>query len=206
MVRSRGLLSVAVVVLVGGLSGLGFGASRIWDYGAEDWIVRDQTNGTLHVGPEHAPMEFGWTVFVRGEWEDLDQDGRWDICDQVNISVEPTGGGTGFVYTTSGNREATPEPCHTDWEGDTWEALDGGQLIQIGIACEGCSTGLVQFNASQPIHILDINSLLDQLTTGLTAGGIGLAATCCGGVLLLVWLILGVLRRPGGAGGVDLAP
>ena len=88
--------TAAKVILVIGTAFtiLGIGGFVLGIGGAEDiaesldtFVIEGQTSGTIEIDDSDGQGEIGLTFWVKGVYEDLNENGEWDVCENTNVEV-----------------------------------------------------------------------------------------------------------------------
>ncbi len=198
----------AVTLLLSGIM-LVFGVTDISEK-AEDvnYVISGQSNGTVAVYDSDFQGDIGFTIFVEGTYEDTNNDGIWDICDQVNITaihdgkiMENFGTNESFVVNASdderfyyefvtGNNECASQ------HGET-AMVDGKNLVKIGRACWGCMSGTLTIESNEPVWVVYDDEEIAELVGGFFTAFAGTCFLPCGCCLLILGLILGFVLPDG---------
>ena len=192
----------AVTLLLSGIM-LIFGVTDISEKSEDvNYVISGQSNGTVAVYDSDFQGDIGFTIFVEGIYEDTNNDGIWDICDQVNITAIHDGkimGNFGtnesfvvnksdderFYYeSTTGNNECASQ------QGET-AMVDGKNLVKIGRACWGCMSGTLTIESNEPVWVVYDDEEIAELLGGFFAAFAGTCLIPCGCCMLILGLILG---------------
>ncbi len=202
-VASKVFLGLGAAFLVIGLVMAGWGGSALEDAGEtfgewEDFVLENGTNGTLSVTDDDGKGDFGFTFWVKGEYVDEDDDGRWDHCEATNITIlshpdvsdDPFFRGAeeldgGFYYEVD-DKDGSEQGCEVN-EGvidDTDETHSDKGLVKVGRACWGCYAGTMEFESNTTVWVSNDDLLLAQLAEGFGEGVAGIGGIVGGGILL----------------------
>ena len=77
-------LGIFVVGIIGFVIG-GFGIAGIEE--STEFTLEEVTNGTIYIEDRDGFGELGVTFWVQGKYIDDDENGIWDICENVTITV-----------------------------------------------------------------------------------------------------------------------
>ena len=146
------------------------------------------------------------TFWVKGEYVDDDENGLWDVCEQVGIRVtekpEVTETWATGAYEFEGDfysevlynfdKEGTSS-CESDYRNKNNEREANG-LVKIGRACYGCLAGDFTFESNGTVWVTYDDAIGEEIAgeVGLIVLGFfgGSGALCCGVVVMLIGLIL----------------
>ena len=204
-ISGKVLLAIGSVIILIGIVLMVLGGSS----GAESFeeagqfVVESGTSGAVEVLDKDGEGDLGFTFWVKGEYVDDDGDGYWDHCNETgNITVithpevndDWAGEHNGSFY-----HEVMPEQgCEAAAENK--ELIRAGEgFIKVGRACLACHAGTFEFESQTPVWVSYDDVALEALFTGLGefVGGIfgGGALLCCGGLLAIVGIILGLTLK-----------
>ena len=196
-------LGIFVVGIIGFVIG-GFGIAGIEE--STEFTLEEVTNGTIYIEDRDGLGELGVTFWVQGKYIDDDDNGIWDICENVTITVtehpdidgrwgdEATALDGGFysevVYDYDG---LGSWDCNADLRNRNYDRIDQG-YVKVGRACYGCTSGDFSFESDVNVSLTYDDILLEELgeDVGLIALGFlgGSGALCCGVVIMLIGVIL----------------
>ena len=91
-VAGKVFLGLGAVLLVIGLVMSGSGLGTVKDAGDSfedlgDFAIENTNSGTVNVTDEDGKGDFGFTFWIKGEYLDADEDGRWKHCAATNITI-----------------------------------------------------------------------------------------------------------------------
>ena len=196
-------LGIFVVGIIGFVIG-GFGIAGIEE--STEFTLEEVTNGTIEIVDRDGFGELGVTFWVQGEYLDDDENGIWDVCETVSITVTESpeisenwendaqalaGGFYSEVVFDYDGRESSD--CSTDPFNKNLDRIEQG-YVKIGRACYGCVAGDFTFESDVNVSVTYDDILIEELgeDIGLIAlsflGGSG--ALCCGVVVMLIGVIL----------------
>jgi len=186
-----------VILIVGGIL-LAVGSNNI-DEGVEsleedEWALEGVTAGTVEIIDDDGEGEIGFTIFIKGTYEDSNDDGVWDFCEGFDQSEEQTD------FTTTHSEDTTNSfvyACSSDWE---VERQEGSKiLVKIGDSAYEYTNGTATVTCASACWVQYDDKVLDDVLAdiGQAAGGVlqglgGGILLCCGGVFLVFGLILGL--------------
>lgn len=200
----------AVFIVWGGTSG----SANLEQAG--EFAVEDATSGSIELIDEDGQGELGVTFWVKGEYVDDDDDGYWDHCNATgSITVishpEVNSWDDAQEYNGSFYFEVIKDRgCEADEENkELIRSADG--FIKVGRACLGCYSGTFEFESENPVWVSYDDVALAALFEGLgeVAGGflMGASFCCCGGVFLIVGIILAfTMKSPNPNTTASMAP
>ena len=177
------LLAIGVLMWV--IAGVAFNEA---DSG---WIAEGSTGTTLQIADEDGRGDIGFSFFVKADYTDSDDDGVWDHCQDFDITVakKPESGWDDedgdFYFQSSREGERT---C------DVGSGADKSRpgFAKVGHACLGCYRGEFQFEANQQVWIIYSDEALGDFFGGIFVGAGGSSCICCGILLLVLGLIMGL--------------
>ncbi|HIA25294.1 MAG TPA: hypothetical protein EYM81_06300 [Candidatus Poseidoniales archaeon] len=195
------ILCLAGVLMMGG--GIAKGAGDL--AGLEDFgfAVENATSGTIEIEDNDGEGDFGVTFWVEGEYVDEDENGIWDVCDNINITIiqhpsvntDWSGDYDGeFYYEVYDSYDG----CKADNENQNHDLRDLG-YVKVGRACLACYSGTLEFESNASVTVSYDDPFLIQLGEGVGAlfvGTIGGTICCgCGGLIAFIGLILGLTLK-----------
>ena len=196
-----GILLMGVVGMIIGAAGIG-GVEEEWN----NFALEDVTNGTVTIEDNDGIGDVGLTFWVKGEYLDDDENGLWDVCEQVGIRVieKPTVSETWATGASEFNGDFYSEvlydfdkegtsSCESDYRNKNNEREANG-LVKIGRACYGCLAGDFTFESNETVWVTYDDALGEEIAgeVGLIVLGFlgGSGALCCGVVVMLIGVIL----------------
>ena len=191
-------LGIFVVGIIGFVIG-GFGIAGIEE--STEFTLEEVTNGTIYLEDRDGYGELGVTFWVQGKYLDDDENGIWDICDAVTISVTETpdvadwgaynGGFYNEVVFDYDSLESSD--CSSDPLNKNQDRFDQG-YVKIGRACYGCFAGDFSFESNVNVSVTYDDVLFEEIgeDIGMIAIGFlgGSGALCCGTIVMLIGVIL----------------
>ena len=166
-----------------------------------NWALEEVTSGTIEVVDEDGEGEWGFTIYIEGEYIDADDDEQYDFCDSYDLEE----GQTDFTTTHSEDSNNSFYYSCYDWHDNTegssgWELEENGKsLVVIGYSGDEYTNGTATVTCATTCWVEysddNVEEVLEDL--GEAAGGLMsmLGSTCffAGGCcLLLLGLILGL--------------
>ena len=196
-------LGIFVVGIFGFVIG-GFGIAGIEE--STEFTLEEVTNGTIYIEDRDGFGELGVTFWVQVKYVDDDDNGIWDICENVTITVteHPEIDGSWGNEATALDGEFYPEvvfdydglessDCTADLKNRNYDRIDQG-YVKVGRACYGCTPGDFSFESNMNVSVTYDDILLEELgeDIGLIALGFlgGSGALCCGVVIMVIGVIL----------------
>ena len=208
------LLIIGTLVTILGAIGFALGADKVEDLeeSANQFELKNVTEGTIMIDDEDGQGELGLTFWVKGVYEDLDSNGIWDVCDSTNVSVTSapeiieSNWSTGaseldgeFYYEVVANHSGFDESDCAANENNKDLNKRGDGLVKIGKACYGCTDGDFSFTSNQSVWVTYDDKILgdiveDGLAVLLRMGG-GILGICCGVLSLIIGGILALTLK-----------
>ena len=190
-----GIFAVGIIGFVIG----GFGIAGIEE--STEFTLEEVTNGTIEIVDRDDIGDLGVTFWVQGKYLDDDDNGIWDICEAVTITVTETpdiadwgaydGGFYNEVVFDYDGLESSD--CSTDPLNKNSDRSDQG-YVKIGRACYGCFVGDFSFESNANVSVTYDDILIEEVgeDIGLIAVGFlgGSGALCCGIIVMLIGVIL----------------
>ncbi len=196
-------IGLVLVLIGGGMLGWGYVTTddAVNSLAETTWALEEVTSGTIEVVDDDGEGEWGFTIYIEGEYIDADDDEQYDFCDSYDLEE----GQTDFTTTHSEDSNNSFYYSCFDWHDNTegssgWELEENGKsLVVIGYSGDGYTNGTATVTCATTCWVEysddNVEEVLDDL--GEAAGGLMsmLGSTCffAGGCcLLLVGLILGL--------------
>ncbi|MDA8545467.1 hypothetical protein N9K60_01630 [Candidatus Poseidoniales archaeon] len=201
-------VAIGVFVLLGGVVLMVIGGGNIEDAGEgfeslEEFTLENATSGTLSVDDKDGYGDLGFSFWVKGDYTDDDGEGTWDHCQSTTINITT-------VPETNPEWDAGVDGdfYHEVYEGDACRATDDNRddsrqnegLVKVGRACLACYEGDMVFESNVEVWVIYedeiIGEVLESLGEGVEGvfqGAAGVMLLCCGGVITIFGLILGLL-------------
>ena len=182
-----------------------FGAQveEIWtDIDSEKYTTEIGTSADIVYDDEDGQGEVGWGIFIDGDYNDNDENGKVDACETFVLKVMNNGTDvTDNVFRYNCVYESNNSA--------TWLGMDG--KIEIGTVCStldeshNCKIGetyTISNNDSKTMVLFDYDDLFgplleDSIGLGLMAGVSG-GAGCCSICVGVIALVVGLTRLGGG--------
>jgi hypothetical protein len=191
-------LGIFVVGIIGFVIG-GFGIAGIEE--STEFTLEEVTSGTIEIVDRDSIGDLGVTFWIQGKYLDDDENGIWDICEAVTITVTETpdvadwgaynGGFYNEVVFDYDGLETSD--CSSDSLNKNQGRSDQG-YVKIGRACYGCFAGDFSFESNVNVSVTYDDILIEEVgeDIGLIALGFlgGSGALCCGVVIMLIGVIL----------------
>ena len=172
----------------------------------ENFVLENETSGTLSITDLDDSGDWGFTFWVEGEYIDEDGDEIWDHCQTTDITITSApetnpdwddGLDGGFFYRIQESHEG----CEVDDNNVDYTYRDMG-LVKVGKACLACYAGSMEFDSSTSVWIVYDDLVFEELVGGFAdaAGGFlaavgGLGLMVCGGCFMLLGGILALVLR-----------
>jgi hypothetical protein len=191
-------LGIFVVGIIGFVIG-GFGIARIEE--STEFTLEEVTNGTIEIVDRDGIGDLGVTFWVQGKYLDDDDNGIWDICEAVTITVTETSDVSNWgAYNGGFYNEVVfdydgleTSDCSSDPLNKNQDRSDQG-YVKIGRACYGCFAGDFSFESNVNVSVTYDDILIEEVgeDIGLIAVGFlgGSGALCCGIIVMLIGVIL----------------
>ena len=217
-------IGLVLVLIGGGMSAWGYMtvSDSVDDLSEKNWALEEVTTGTIEIVDEDGEGEWGFVIYIEGEYIDSDDDDYWDFCDSYNQSE----GQTDFTITHSDDsNNSFSYDCYDyfDTEGNGYEHEEGGKsLVVIGKGGQGYKNGTATVTCATTCWVdYSDESIGEDIDDAVEAiGGLGamLGSTCFFGLgccFLLFGLIFGltindksqtVIVQGGGGGQMVGAP
>ena len=148
--------------------------------------LEDVTSGEILIEDEDGQGEWGLSFYIEAEYIDADDDGTWDFCDGLNITITPTEGGSQFDH------EGACDSFLIEDEDAQFTPIAGH--VFVGSACEGCTNGTVSFESNVPVWVVYEDKMMEEVWDDLGGGIVaffgGIGSFCCSGIFILIGLIL----------------
>ena len=209
------VLVIGAVLLIVGIAMFAVGVGSVTSLEEADFPfdIENQTSGTITIEDNDGIGDIGITFWVKGTYEDSDNNGIWDVCENIQITIteapeinqewdyaENYDGDFYFevVHNHSGGGESD---CSDDTQNkELGRSADG--FVKIGRACYACYAGDVSFESSQPVWVTYDDPIIEEImdeVVGIFAGfGLGFIGTCCGVIFLIIGLIMALTMKDNG--------
>ena len=214
-VAGKVFLGLGAVLLVIGLVMSGSGIGTVKDAGDSfedlgDFAIENTNSGTVNVTDEDGKGDFGFTFWIKGEYLDEDEDGRWDHCAATNITILSHPEISDDEFFGEDARELNGsfyyevrdgyDGCDAVEENKDLDRADPEGLIKVGRACFGCYAGPMEFESNTEVWVTYDDEIIEEIVgavggfagglMGLLGGiglfGCGICSLILGGVLALV--------------------
>ena len=191
-------LGIFVVGIIGFVIG-GFGVAGLEE--STDFALEEVDNGTIYLKDSDGQGELGVTFWVKGKYLDTNDNGIWDVCDNVTITVTENpgisdwGANDGEFYNeviANYDGQETSD-CNADMRNKNLERAEQG-YVKIGRACFGCFAGDFSFESNVNVSVTYDDVLIEEVgeDIGMIAIGFlgGSGAVCCGVIVMFIGVIL----------------
>lgn len=209
-IASKVLLGIGVIITGIGIVMFAMGADKFSEL--EDWkptfSLENSTSGNITIIDLDGKGELGYTFYMKGNYVDEDENGRYDACENANITVSHDGqtntlfSGSIAEANESENKyyEEVGEGfsgCSIGKEGED-SSLDNG-LIKIGRACYGCMNGTSNITSNVPVWVTYDDQNIGEVVEDVVEGGLGIlggiGGLCCGIIFLIIGGILAITLK-----------
>tara|TARA_B100001113_G_scaffold159883_1_gene130739 strand:- start:1000 stop:1761 length:762 start_codon:yes stop_codon:yes gene_type:complete len=203
------VLAIGAVLTLIGIIGFAVGIDSVSEIEDEfaKYELENVTNGTIVIEDTDDYGDLGVTFWVKGVYEDANENGEWDICESTTINVLSTpevntdwdeGLNGDFYY--EGNYEAYGNVSNCD-SNSLNKVLDreGDGLVKVGRACLACYSGNLTFESNVPVWVTYDDKLAEEIIDEIGAiffgfiGGFG--GFCCGIIFLIIGLIMALTMK-----------
>lgn len=199
--------TIFAILGVGGFA-LGIGGAEDIAESLDTFEIEGQTSGTIEIDDSDGQGEIGLTFWVKGVYEDLDNDGVWDVCGNTNVEVtekprinrewnNATDVSGGFYYEVNYDANQTSNCEKLDNNTDNTRAGQG--LVKIGRACYACYSGNFSFESNQSVWVTYDDKILEEVgeDIGIAVLGFigGFGGICCGILFLIIGGIMALTMK-----------
>ena len=210
------VLVIGAIFLVVGIAmfAVGVGSVENLEESEFPFDIENQTSGTITIEDNDKYGDVGITFWVKGTYEDSDNNGIWDVCDNVQVIItsshtvnnewefegRPDDGSFHYVvvFNYSGGKELD---CNVNSDNKELDRSDDG-FVKIGRACYACYAGEISFESNQPVWVTYDDPIIEKITEdalGVLAGfGLGFIGSCCGIIFLIIGLIMALTMKDNG--------
>ena len=194
------ILGTAFTILgIGGFV-LGIGGAEDIAESLDSYVIEDKTSGTIEIDDSDDLGEIGLTFWVKGVYEDLNENGEWDVCENTNVEVtekprinrdwdNATVANGGFYYEIDYEGNNQTSNCNAIMN-NTDNSSSGGGLVKIGRACYACYSGNFSFESNQSVWVTYDDKILEDVgeDIGIAIVGFigGFGGVCCGILFLII--------------------
>ena len=206
------VLVIGVILTIIGIVGFAVGMDSVSEIEEEftKYELENVTNGTIVIEDKDSSGDLGVTFWVKGVYEDANENGEWDICESTTITVlsapevntdwdEDLNGD--FYY--EGNYEAYGNVSNCD-SNSLNKVLDreSDGLVKVGRACLACYSGNLTFESNVPVWVTYDDKLAEEIIDEIGAlfigfiGGFG--GLCCGIIFLIIGIIMALTMKDDG--------
>jgi len=195
-------IGAGVLVLLAGIAMLVLAGSSISDTG--NWVAEETTGATLKIVDEDGKGDIGFAFYVRGEYTDDDGDGVWDHCSGVEITVKQKpavntewdeGFGGEFYFQAVDPSDITPRGVKDTCDVEDGKDINRDGFVRLGGACLACYEGDFEFEANQPVWVINVDEIIGDFIGGIVAGMGAGSCLCCGIVIMAFGLILALVVK-----------
>ncbi|MDP6223966.1 MAG: hypothetical protein QGF34_02770 [Candidatus Poseidoniaceae archaeon] len=191
-------LGFFVVGIIGFVIG-GFGVAGLEE--STDFALEEVDNGTIYLKDSDGLGELGVTFWVKGKYLDTNDNGIWDVCDNVTITVTEKPGisdwgaydGEFYNEVIANYDGQETSDCNADMRNKNLERAEQG-YVKIGRACLGCFAGDFSFESNANVSVTYDDVLIEEVgeDIGMIAIGFlgGSGAVCCGVIIMFIGVIL----------------
>ena len=204
--RAKVCLILGVVLLLVGIGGFALGISQVDDIeeGIPGFALEDVTNGTLMVNDEDGQGGIGFTFYVEGSFVDANDDGTWDHCEQTSVTVTDKPDIVRSEWSSDGhflegdfyNEVVSFDGCDSNPDNKEFY-YENTSFIKLGRACYACGTGTFSFESNQSVYVVNDDDwdIGDEVGIAILGFLGGFGSLCCGGILLIVGIILALTLK-----------
>ncbi|MDP6865343.1 MAG: hypothetical protein QGG62_00205 [Candidatus Poseidoniaceae archaeon] len=200
--RAKITILVGLGIFVFGIIGFvigGFGIAGLEE--STKFTLEEVDNGSIEVIDSDGFGDIGMTFWVKGEYVDKDENGIWDMCETVEVSVTEhpdvsdwSAHDGEFYYEVAFNYDGKEtSSCDADLGNTNYDRKEQG-YVKIGRACYGCFAGNFSFVSNENVSVTYDDVMIEELgeDIGLIALGFvgGSGALCCGAVIMIIGVIL----------------
>lgn len=210
------VLVIGAIFLIAGIAmfAVGVGSVENLEESEFPFDIENQTSGTITIEDNDKYGDVGVTFWVKGTYEDSDNNGIWDVCENVQVTItsshtvndewefegRPDDGSFYYVvvFNYSGGKELD---CNVNSDNKELDRSDDG-FVKIGRACYACYAGEISFESNQPVWVTYDDPIIEKITEdalGVLAGfGLGFVGSCCGIIFLIIGLIMALTMKDDG--------
>ena len=209
------VLVIGAIFLIAGIAMFAVGVGSVSNLEEADFPfdIENQTSGTITIDDKDGIGDIGITFWVKGTYEDSDDNDIWDVCENIQITItevpainnewedaENYDGGyyneSVHNYSGEGKSDCSDDPRNKEL------GRSGDGFVKIGRACYACYAGNVSFESSQPVWVTYDDPIIEEImdeVVGIFAGfGLGFIGTCCGVIFLIIGLIMALTMKGDG--------
>ena len=212
-IATKIVIGIGILITLGGAVLAFMGAEKLGEL--EDWepefSLENSTSGDITIVDYDGQGELGFTFYVKGEYVDSDGDGKYDACEEANITVSHNGktnrGFSGSIVEADESEDKyysevgeADSGCNVGKENDDSMIHDNGTtLIKVGRACYGCMNGTANITSNVPVWVTYDDHNLGEVIEDVVEGGLGLlggfGGICCGILFLIIGGILAITLK-----------
>jgi len=209
------VLVLGAIFLIGGIAMFAVGVGNVGDLEESEFPfdLENQTSGTITIEDKDGIGDVGITFWVKGTYEDLNENDIWDVCENIQITItevpdinnewdyaEDYDGD--FYFEAVSNYSGNDESDCSDDARNKELGRSGDGFVKIGRACYACYAGNISFESNQPVWVTYDDPIIEEImgeVVGIFAGfGLGFIGTCCGIIFLIIGLIMALTMKGGG--------
>jgi len=196
-IAAKIFLILGGIISIIGIIGIAMGASQI-DEVVDSWNtfeVENGTNGTFQVIDEDGIGDSGFTFWVKGVYEDKNEDGTWDVCEDFSVTITEKPDVNESWIGSELNGEfyfevvALRDGCEVSEENKVTDREDKG-LVKVGRACWACYSGNFSFESNQNVWVTNddvVGKKVAEDGIGIFLGFVGgFGGVCCGVLFLII--------------------
>lgn len=204
------ILGTGVTLLGALFFALGINQANDIEESASQFALEEVMSGTIEVEDSDNIGDLGFTFWVKGTYEDLDENGYWDICNNTEITITSipeilwqdendsrTNGDfyNEVVHDYSGEDNSD---CLSQDGNKNWDKKDLG-LVKIGRGCLGCTNGNFSFTSNQSVWVTYDDKIIGDIIGDIFGTFAGFAGgtivCCCGGLFLIIGGIMALTLK-----------
>ena len=198
------LLVSGLVILIAGVSITVLSAKELESI-EPYWVLENETQGEILIEDLDGVGDIGFTIYVVGNFSDTDMNGKYDFCENTNVTATHSGN----VVESFGGESSNPgeknlfyielfdkkNDCDVvekkiDLSEFFEQSPDGTEVVKLGRACVLCQEGVTNITSNQSIWVVyDDPGLIAAQGPGFMLF-IGIVTDVCGVCFLLVAFIL----------------
>ena len=207
------VLFIGAIFLIAGIAMFAVGVGSVKELSESDYPfdIENQTSGTITIVDNDGVGDIGITFWVSGIYDDANENGIWDVCENVQVTItespdinerwEGASDGSFYpevVHNYSGEKRSD---CSTHENNKELSRSDDG-FVKIGRACYACYAGDISFESDQPVWVTYDDPILEEIgedVLGIFAGfGLGFVGSCCGIIFLIIGIIMALTMKDDG--------
>lgn len=206
------VLVIGAVLTIIGIVGFAIGMDSVSEIEEEltKYELENVTNGTIVIEDTDSYGDLGVTFWVKGVYEDANENGEWDVCESTTITVLSApevntewdqGRNGGFYYEGNYEKYGNVSNCDSNSLNKV-EDRQGDGLVKVGRACLACYSGNLTFESNVPVWVTYDDKLAEEIIDEIGAlflgfiGGFG--GLCCGIIFLIIGIIMALTMKDDG--------